>query len=85
MSNLYLVTDPDSGLEYVYVDGKQVASGEPIYAETWADIIRTYKCFDEVKEYNFTEEFGERVDWDYNKVPKNFEEFIEGDLELICK
>ncbi|MBP1308793.1 hypothetical protein JOD82_001813 [Paenibacillus sp. 1182] len=58
MSNpLILVTEPDTGLEWLYVNGIQVTSGEPIYAEQWMSVLQKYKVFDRVSSVERTEGF----------------------------
>ncbi|ADO59569.1 hypothetical protein [Paenibacillus polymyxa] len=82
MSNqLILVTEPDTGLEWLYVNGIQVTSGEPIYAEQWMSALKKYMVFDRVSSVELTEAFDQRVDYDYGHVPTHYDRFQEGDLK----
>jgi hypothetical protein len=80
--SLSYVAEQNTGMEWVYVDDAQVTSGDTIYASQWLSIICKYENFHRVQSYELSESFGERVDWDYNLVPKNFSEFSDDDFEL---
>lgn len=81
MNQLTLVREPDTGLEWLYVNDNQEYTGEPIYAEVWMSIINRFKIFGDVRTLNLTHALGERFDWNYNEIPKKLSEFIDGDFE----
>jgi hypothetical protein len=77
---LTLVYDPDLSYEWLYVDGEQVATGEPIDASEWLRVLR--KLSREGKVYHsermeLTSEFCERVDGNLNLIPSRLEDFHE--------
>lgn len=74
-----LVVDPDMDYEWLYVDGELEATGEPIDASRWLEILEKYA--NGVSErYDLTNQFCDRVDGNYNLIPDELSDFEDGDL-----
>jgi hypothetical protein len=80
MHHLTLVREPNTGLEWLYVDGIQETSGDSIPSEQWMSVINKYKRFSIVETMEITQQYGNRVEWDLSLVPAQLTEFQEGDI-----
>jgi hypothetical protein len=77
---LALVMEEYSSLEWIYINGNQVASGEPISSEQWLEVIEKYGHFSVIEKFILDDQFVERLDGDFNNVPKSLDGFEDGDL-----